>query len=145
MMPDKINFKRWRSLFICLFLTVSTLSVYLQVVNFDFISLDDDCYIYENRYIQNGPTGKCISWSFNFTNRDQNNSYWHPLSWMSHSLDCHLYSLNAGMHHLTNLIIHILNSILLFLVFKRMTGEVWKSAFVASRFALHPIKELSSI
>ncbi|MDM8551657.1 tetratricopeptide repeat protein [Desulfobacterales bacterium HSG2] len=122
---------------VCLLLILSVLVVYWQVRHYEFISFDDNVYVAENRYVRAGLTSETISWAFSFENKK--GAYWQPLTWLSHALDCHLYELNAGMHHWTSLIIHIANSILLFLVFRRMTGEVRKSAFVAALFALHPL------
>jgi tetratricopeptide (TPR) repeat protein len=122
---------------VCLLLAAVTLAAYVGIINHEFIVYDDSIYVTENRRIHNGLTPQNIAWSFNF--EDKAKLYWHPLTWLSHILDCHLYGLNPGMHHLTNLIIHIASSLLLFLVFKRMTGELWKSIFVAALFALHPI------
>jgi len=89
----------------------------------------------KNLNIQAGITLKSVKWAF--TNFDQ--MYWHPLTWLSHMLDCELYGLEPGMHHLTSLLFHIVNTLLLFLVFRKMTGSLWQSAFVAALFALHPI------
>ena len=122
---------------VCLFLALSVLIVYWQVLHYGFISLDDPMYVTENRHIRAGLTLESITWAFDLA--DKRGAYWQPLTWLSHMLDCHLYGLNAGMHHLTSVMIHIANSILLFLVFRRMTGELWKSAFVAALFALHPL------
>lgn len=122
---------------VCLFLSIIILAVYWQVINYDFVDYDDDVYITRNYRIQNGFTLKSLAWSFGL--RHEEGTYWQPLTWLSHILDFQLYGLKSGMHHLTSLIIHIANSILLFLVFQKMTGEPWKSAFVAALFALHPI------
>jgi len=122
---------------ICLFLGLVTLSVYWQVVDHEFIIYDDPSYVTENHHVQAGLTLKSLAWSFSFTEKED--TYWHPLTWISHMLDCQFYGLNPGMHHLNNLILHIASSLLLFLAFKRMTGEVWKSAFIAALFALHPL------
>ena len=132
---DKIPKVRYDVL-ICLFLVISTLTVYWQIRDYDFVNFDDNLYVIENYHVQEGLTIKNLKWAFNFTEKD---TYWQPLTWLSHMLDCQLYGLNPGMHHSTNLILHIVNSILLFLIFLRMTGEVWKSGFVAALFALHPI------
>jgi len=120
---------------ICIFLVFITFCLYAQVKDHSFITYDDDLYVTKNFHVQNGLTGENIAWAFSFNDV----FYWHPLTWLSHMLDCQLYGLNAGMHHLTNLILHIINSLFLFLVFKRMTGATWRSAFVAVLFALHPI------
>jgi Flp pilus assembly protein TadD len=92
-------------------------------------------YVSENQYVRTGFTRDNIKWAFT----PAKFGYWHPLTWLSHMLDCQLYGLRPGLHHLSNLLIHIANSLLLFLVFRRMTGAVWRSAFVAAVFALHPV------
>ncbi|MCD4735271.1 MAG: hypothetical protein K8R53_04460, partial [Bacteroidales bacterium] len=122
-------------LLICLFLVIATLIAYWQVRNHDFLSFDDHLYVLHNQHVNNGLSLESISWAFSFTDI----AYWHPLSWLSHMLDCQLYGLNPSMHHITNLILHIINCLLLFLLFKGITGAVWKSAFIAALFALHPI------
>lgn len=122
-------------LIICLFLIVATLAIYWQAGNHEFVSYDDPTYVTENRFVQKGLTLESISWAFTATHA----SNWHPLTWLSHMLDCQLFGLNPGMHHLTSLLLHIASSILLFLVFRRMTGALWCSAFVAALFALHPL------
>ncbi|MGB2930536.1 MAG: tetratricopeptide repeat protein [Desulfobacterales bacterium] len=80
-------------------------------------------------------TLESIKWSFTAIHA----SNWHPLTWLSHMLDCQIYGMNPGQHHMTNVLLHILNTLLLFLVFKRMTGKLWQSGFVAALFALHPL------
>jgi tetratricopeptide (TPR) repeat protein len=120
---------------VCLFLVIAVLAVYWQVGNHEFVNYDDDQYVTENRHVQAGLTLESIAWAFTSTHA----SNWHPLTWLSHMLDCQIYGLNPPGHHFTSVFFHILNSILLFLVFKRMTGAFWKSAFVATLFALHPL------
>jgi len=112
-----------------------TLAVYWQVLGYDFVNYDDDGYIIENPYVREGLTKKSILWAF--TSFHLGN--WHPVTWISHMLDCELFGLKPGMHHLTNLIFHIANTLLLFLVLRRMTGSIWRSGFVAAVFALHPL------
>jgi len=132
---NKSFYKKRIDILICFFLILITFSVYSQVKDHSFITYDDDLYVTRNFHVQDGLTGESIAWAFSFNDV----FYWHPVTWLSHMLDCQLYGLNAGMHHLTNLILHIINSLFLFLVFKRMTGAIWRSAFVAVLFALHPI------
>jgi tetratricopeptide (TPR) repeat protein len=120
---------------IFLLIAVAILVVYASVGNYEFLSFDDGVYVTENPLVQRGITREGFKWAFKFNDR----GYWQPLTWISHMLDCHLFGLRAGMHHMTNLIIHMANSLLLFWVFYRMTGARWKSAFVAALFALHPI------
>lgn len=126
---------RHRYFLVCLFLIISTFSVYWQVHNYEFINFDDDLYITDNLNVQAGLTIESITWAFTTIHA----SNWHPLTWLSHMLDCQLYGLNPEGHHVTNLLFHIANSLLLFFVFKRMTGHFWRSAFLASLFAIHPL------
>ena len=128
--------KRYQTqIFIGLFLMVSIIACYWQVQRFDFINLDDTAYVTENRRVQDGVTLEGVKWAFT-TNRSVN---WHPLTWLSHMLDCELYGLNPTGHHWTSLMFHMANSLLLFLVFNQMTGAVRRSAFLAALFALHPL------
>ena len=133
--PSKNYFNKHRNILVCLFLVVSTFSVYWQVHNYDFVNFDDNNYVYDNRHVQSGLTLDSISWAFT-TNHTAN---WHPLTWLSHMLDYQFFGLNPGRHHLTNLLFHIANTLLLFFVFRKMTGHLWQSAFIASLFALHPL------
>jgi tetratricopeptide (TPR) repeat protein len=126
--------KHW-SLLICLALALATLAVFAQVRNLDFIDFDDDLYVTENSHVQAGLTWQGIKWAFTTTHAYN----WHPLVWISHMLDCQLYGLKPAGHHFTNLVFHISNTLLLFLVFRNMTGRLWPSAFVAALFALHPL------
>ena len=126
---------RCKEIIICLFLVVASLSVYWQITSHEFINYDDGLYIMENPHVQAGFTLESIKWAFT-TGHAAN---WHPLTWLSHMLDIEIYGLNPMGHHWTNLQIHIVNSILLFLVFKMMTGALWQSGFIAALFALHPL------
>lgn len=117
-------------------LAVVTLAVYCQVNQFDFINLDDHVYVTENSYVQSGITIKGLNWAFSTTRA----GFWHPLTWLSLMFDNQFYGSNAGGYHLTNVILHVLSTLLLFWLFNRMTGSIWKSAFVAALFALHPLR-----
>ena len=130
-----INKRLPAEVIVSMFLVLLILIPYLQMLNHDFVGFDDDKYVIENYHLSEGLTRKSITWAFTFTD----NTYWHPLTWLSHMLDCQVYGLRPGMHHLTNLLLHIANSLLLFLILQRMTGALWKSAFVAALFALHPL------
>ncbi len=132
-MPKQV--KKSLVLSIYFILAVSTLLVFWQVRNFDFVNYDDNIYVYENPHILNGLTGDGIIWSFT-TGQATN---WHPLTWLSLMLDCQLFGPNPGMIHLVNVFFHIANTLLLFAVLKKMTGSLWPSAFVAAAFALHPM------
>jgi tetratricopeptide (TPR) repeat protein len=105
------------------------------VNKYDFINFDDHVYITENFHIQSGFSLDSLRWAFTTRYVD----LWNPMLWLSFMLDYQLYGLNAGGYHLTNLILHILSTLLLFWLFHRMTGSVWPSAFVAAFFALHPL------
>ena len=121
---------------VILSLVILTVAIYWQVVDYDFIDFDDNNYVTENQHIKSGFSKENIRWAFQFSN---NETYWHPLTWLSHMADCHFYGLDASGHHITNLQIHMLNVILLFLFLKKTTSKQWPSAFVAGIFALHPI------
>jgi protein O-mannosyl-transferase len=120
---------------ICILLTLVTSVVYLQVASFNFINLDDLTYVVKNAVVNRGITVDGILWAFSSFHA----SNWHPLTWISHMLDVQFFGMNPGIHHLTNVILHILNALLLFLVLDRMTGAMWRSAAVAALFALHPL------
>jgi len=112
-----------------------TLAVYWPVQKYDFVNFDDDEYVYDNPHVKTGLTLNNIVWAFT----KSHSANWHPLTWISHMVDCELFGLNAGGHHLINLYIHIANALLLFFLHKKMTSSMWKSAFVAALFALHPL------
>ncbi len=116
-------------------LIVAILVVFWQVKECGFVSFDDYVYVVDNPSVRGGLTFKNLIWAFTTIHA----SNWHPLTWLSHMLDCELYGLNPGRHHLTNVLFHIANTLLLFLVLKRMTGALWRSSFVAALFALHPL------
>jgi hypothetical protein len=101
----------------------------------DFIDFDDDLYVTANNHVRSGLTWPGVKWAFT-TNHAWN---YHPLVWLSHMLDCQLFGMNPAGHHLANLAYHIANTLLLFLLFRRMTGRIWPSAFLAALFALHPL------
>ncbi len=134
--PTKKYFFNVRcELWVSLLLVLATLAAYWQVSDHLFITYDDDLYVTNNSYVLQGLNPSSIKWAFSLNDA----SYWHPLTWLSHMLDVELYGLNSGMHHSSNLIFHAVNSLLLFFVFNRMTGKLWRSAFVAACFALHPL------
>ena len=135
-MPQQV--KKTLVLSIYFILAVSTLLVYWQVRNFGFVDYDDKDYVYENQHVLNGLTADGVIWAFKSTDA----ANWHPLTWLSHMLDCQL-SLpggpNPGRIHLVNLLLHLANTLLLFFVLRQMTNTLWQSAFVAALFALHPL------
>ena len=117
-------------LFIALGLVVVTLAVYAQVMSHQFIILDDRRYIRENPIVRQGLTLTGVAWAFT-TSYAAN---WHPLTWLSHMLDCQIFGLNAGGHLIVNALIHACNTLLLFLFLRRTTGTRWQSAIVAALF-----------
>jgi len=121
-------------LLICLLLVIATIVAFEQVRLSDFIGYDDPFYVTENPNV-NDPERQSILRAF--TTTDVAN--WHPITWLSHMLDCRLFGLESAWHHITNLVLHIANTLLLFLVLKYMTSSVWPSVFVAAVFALHPV------
>ncbi len=135
-MTDKItNNPGIKKIIIYIVLAVVTFAVYWQMHTFDFINFDDVSYVIENSHIQSGITLKGFLWAFG----TKYNDLWNPLIWISFMFDYQLYGLNAGGYHITNLILHIMSALLLFWLFNRTTGAIWRSAFVAAIFALHPL------
>ena len=134
-MFNKINISSQRQkLIVYVILTLAALAVYRQVHQYSFINFDDIGYVTQYSNIQSGITNGFL-WAFGTRYAD----LWNPLVWLSFMFDYQLYGLNAGGYHVTNLILHILSTLLLFWLFNRMTGAVWQSAFVAALFALHPL------
>ena len=121
---------------VCIFLAAIIWVVFGQTLGHEFVSFDDDLYVYDNPVVQKGLTWEGFRWALTYGQI----GHWHPLTWLSHMLDCQLYGLQAGGHHLTNLLLHGAAAILLFLVLRRMTGFLWRSAFVAAVFAIHPLR-----
>src|SRR6266699_1032355 len=120
---------------IYLFLATISLAVFGQTIRYDFVNFDDDLYVYNTSAIQGGLTLKGIALAF--TSPHAHN--WHPLTTISHMLDCQLYGLKASGHHGTNVLLHTTAVLLLFFVLRQMTSAVWKSAIVATLFAIHPL------
>jgi len=118
-----------------LLLVIATVIAYAPIRHNDFTSYDDDDYITNNPNVQVGLTRQSVIWAFT-TSHEAN---WHPITWLSHMLDCQLFGLEPLGHHLTNLFFHIANTLLVLCVLKKMTGAIWPSAFVAAAFALHPL------
>jgi Flp pilus assembly protein TadD len=112
-----------------------TWAVFGQTLTHDFVNFDDHVYVYENPLVIRGLSTEGIIGAFTHTHARN----WHPVSTLSHMLDCQLYGLNASGHHLTNVILHTISVLLLFLVLKQMTDAFWQSAFVAALFAIHPL------
>src|SRR4029077_4105481 len=120
---------------ICIFLAAITWAVFGQTLRHPFVNYDDQNYVYENRDITSGFSWPGVLWAFTHVHAEN----WHPLTTISHMLDCQLFGLQAGGHHFTNVLLHTAAVILLFLVLHQMTGAIWRSAFVAAIFAIHPL------
>ncbi|HZL13562.1 MAG TPA: tetratricopeptide repeat protein [Verrucomicrobiae bacterium] len=120
---------------ICLGLALGTFAVYWPMTHHDFVSFDDQAYITSNQHVLSGLTWTNVVWAFKSTE----SANWHPLTWISHMADCQIYGVKAGGHHFTNLLFHVANTLLLFLLLERTTGALWRSAFVAAFFAWHPL------
>ena len=118
-----------------LLLALITLAAYLPVIHDDFLSYDDGTYVTNNRIVQNGLTWDGIKWAFT----TWRGGFWHPLTWLSHMLDCELFGLNSGTQHYINVLFHTANAVLLLLLLFRFTGAIWASALVAALFAWHPL------
>ncbi len=128
----KFNFRS--NYFVYAVIIALCLFIYAQVIGFDFINIDDDQYVYENPFVTTGLNIQNIVWAFTAFH----SSNWHPLTWISHQLDVSFFGLNSGAHHFVNVIFHIANSTLLFVLLKQLTKSFWKSAVVAVIFAIHP-------
>jgi Tetratricopeptide repeat. len=116
-------------------LTIAILGTYWPVQKYDFVNFDDNEYVFDNPHVKTGLTFENVVWAFT----KSHSANWHPLTWISHMVDCEFFGLNAGGHHLINLYIHLVNTLLLFFLLKKMTAATWRSAFVAALFALHPL------
>ncbi|HEY5177038.1 MAG TPA: tetratricopeptide repeat protein [Terriglobales bacterium] len=120
---------------LALVLAVATVALYFPVSHHPFVNYDDDAYVTENAHVQSGLNWNTVRWAFTtyeFVN-------WHPLTWISHALDCQMFQLDPGGHHETSVVLHALNTLLLFWVLLRATGSPGPSLVVAALFALHPI------
>jgi tetratricopeptide (TPR) repeat protein len=123
---------------ICLALALVTLALYWRVSGHEFVDYDDNLYVYTNRVIGQGLTWGGIKWAF--TELHGEGTYWHPLTWLSHMIDVELFGMNPAGHHLGNVLLHVVNSLLLFLGLRWMTGATLRAAAVAALFAWHPFQ-----
>src|ERR1039458_9760471 len=118
-------------------LAAATVAVFWQVSRHEFVNYDDPAYVTYNPMVQQGLTWPGVAWAFKELHGEA--TYWHPITWLSHMLDCQLFGLKPAGHHLSSLFLHTLNTLLLFAVLRRMTGRRGASAMVAALFALHPL------
>ena len=126
---------RDHTLLVCLLLAVVTLAIFSPALFNDFVNYDDLSYVTSNPHIQSGLTPDAVAWAFTTGHA----SNWHPLTWISHMLDWQFSGKNPAGHHATSILFHVANTLLLFLLLKKISGAVWRSAFVAALFALHPV------
>jgi len=124
-----------RRVVISLLLALLALVIYNPVTRMGFVNFDDPAYVTANRNVQSGLTWKTVRWAFLSTDA----ANWHPLTWLSHALDCQLFHLKAAGHHYDNLLLHALCVVLLFLFLESTTGKIGRSMAVAALFAVHPI------
>lgn len=116
-------------------LALLTIAIYAQVFGHEFIAFDDGTYIKNNEHVEAGLTIESIGWAFTSGGYASN---WHPVTWISHMLDATVFGLHSGWHHISNVIYHVANTLLLFVFLRRVNTQVWGAAFVAAIFALHP-------
>jgi len=124
-----------RLLLVCAALVLITFAAFYPVFECGFVTYDDPAYVYSNPPVRDGLSWAGIQWAFTAMHA----SNWHPLTWLSHALDCQLFGLNPAGHHATNLLLHTLNALLVFATLRKLTDTFWRSAFVAALFAIHPM------
>lgn len=127
---------RYAPLAVCAFLALAVAVVFGQTLDCGFVNYDDPVYVTDNATVKRGLTAEGIGWAISATAAMN----WHPLTWLSHMTDCEFYGQNPLGHHLTSVLLHAATAILLFLLLRRMTGDLWPSAFVAAVFAIHPLR-----
>jgi tetratricopeptide (TPR) repeat protein len=123
------------TVWICVGLLILTWAVFGQTLRYDFVNYDDPSYVYQNTRITSGINLANVAWAFTHVHSEN----WHPLTTITHMLDCRLHGLNAGGHHFTNVLLHCVDVVLLFLALQQMTGALWRSAFASAVFAVHPL------
>ena len=134
-MDSAFQFLRTDKGLIALLLIALSVLVYLPVKDYPFISYDNSLYVTENWRVQEGLSWENVKWALVALEA----GFWHPLTWLSHMLDCTLFGLDPAGHHLTSVVLHIGSTLFLFLAFVRMTCALWPSFFVAALFAIHPL------
>lgn len=135
MNPPADGRSKIRDALVCLALAAGTLAVFGRTITYPFVGYDDPDYVTANPHVRGGISAENVRWAFGF-----HAANWHPLTWLSHMLDCQVFGLDARWHHAENVALHATNAVLLFLVWRRMTGDLWPSAFVAAVFAVHPLR-----
>jgi len=128
--------RNWEAAGICAGLVLLVIGVFGQGVGFKFVNYDDNIYVYENAMVLRGLSWAGLRWALFYGGI----GHWHPLTWVSHMVDCNLYGTWAGGHHLTNIVLHAAAAVLVFLVLLRMTGALWRCGFVVAAWAVHPLR-----
>ncbi len=136
--PETTQNKNLTSVLICLALAILTVIIFWSLKDCGFINFDDDFYVYENAYVQSGLNWNSVIQAFSFELVEISGN-WHPLTWLSLMFDHQIFGLSPSGYHLINLLFHVMNTILLFLVLRQMTKTLWPSALVACLFAIHPL------
>src|SRR6266478_2446846 len=125
-----------QGLLLCVLLFALVLWAFFPATGNDFVGYDDPEYVTANRRVQQGLTWENFKWALSSSQA----ANWHPMTWLSHMLDCQLFGLGPWGHHLTSVLLHAANTMLAFVVLKRMTGATWRSLIVATFFGLHPLR-----
>jgi tetratricopeptide (TPR) repeat protein len=126
----------WQTVCVCVFLALAVWAVFGQTARFGFVNYDDKENVYENPVVEKGLSVQAVGWAFTHVQM----ANWVPLTTLSHMFDCQVFGLNAGGHHMVNVLWHAATAVLLFLMLRRITGSLWRSAFVAAVFAVHPLR-----
>ncbi len=125
-----------RHLLICALLPLVVVAVFWPATHNGFVNYDDPAYVLRNPWVQAGPTLQSLRWALTATS----GANWHPLTWISHMVDCRLFGLQPCGHHLTSVVLHAINTLLGYLVLRKLTGSTWRSLCVAVLFGLHPLR-----
>src|SRR5216683_6823586 len=135
--PDSRIFQlpQRRRLILCLLLVLATLALYNPVTRAPFLNFDDAAYVTDNPRVRAGLTWNTVVWAFHTSEAGN----WHPVTWLSHALDCQIFGFNPAGPHTINVLLHAANAVLLFLILESATGLAWRSLVAAALFALHPI------
>ena len=133
--PEAAFHSRWISIVVCILLAAGVWAIFAATLRFSFVNYDDDNYVYDNPQIIHGLSLKAILWALTHVHAGN----WHPLTTFTHMFDCQVYGLDPWVHHLGNVLLHGMAAMLLFVVLQQMTGALWRSAFVAAVFAVHPL------
>ena len=133
--PIRSPENRLRTPALAMVMLAAVLALYWPVTKHDFVGYDDPVYVVEKEMVQKSLTADGIAWAF--TGRHASN--WHPMTWLSHMLDCQWFGMKPGGHHFMSVLLHGCNAALLLLLLRRMTGSLWRAALVAGLFAIHPV------